>query len=130
MIRQQRQVFQDQRVPAIPGLQPLAVANVVIMRTPRRLVAVDMETGKRIWHFPWFEAPEDETLPNNQLRLDQRMPNPYALELNQRVWDDAPYGQMSSDGQQVFLLWKLASNFEQMSTRSSSFRTAGARRIG
>ncbi len=49
------------------------------------------------------------------------MPNPYALELNQRVWDDAPYGQMSSDGQQVFLLWKLASDLEQMSTRVLPF---------
>ena len=60
-------------------------------------------------------------MPDSQLRPDQRMPNPYALELNQRVWDDAPYGQMSSDGRQVFLLWKLASNLEQMSTRVLPF---------
>ena len=52
MIRQQRDMFRDQGVPAIPTLQPLAVSNVVIVRTPRRLVAVDMDSGKRIWEFP------------------------------------------------------------------------------
>ena len=58
-----------------------------------------------------------------------RLPDPYALELNQRVWDDAPYGQMSSDGQQVFLLWKLASDLQQMSTRVLPFGRQSARRI-
>ncbi|MHB0956158.1 MAG: outer membrane protein assembly factor BamB family protein [Pirellulaceae bacterium] len=121
IIRQQHEMFQDQGIPALPGLQPLAVDDVVIMRTPRRLVAVDMETGKRIWNFPWFEDPQEEVAQSEPLSGDRRLPNPYAIELNQRVWDDAPYGQMSSDGQQVFLLWKLASDFEQMSARVLPF---------
>ncbi|MHB8970379.1 MAG: outer membrane protein assembly factor BamB family protein [Pirellulaceae bacterium] len=121
MIRQQHEMFQEQGIPAIPGLQPLAVANIVIMRTPRCLVAVDLETGKRIWNFPWFEVPDEESLKNDLFNPGRRQPNPQALELNQRVWDDAPYGQMSSDGQQVFLLWKLASDLEQMSMRAMPF---------
>ena len=121
MIRQQRDMFRDQGIPAIPTLQPLAVSNVVIVRTPRRLVAVDMDSGKRIWEFPWFEDTDEDSLQNDQFRPDGRLPDPYAMELNQRVWDDAPYGQMSSDGQQVFLLWRLSSDLQQMSTRVLPF---------
>jgi outer membrane protein assembly factor BamB len=121
IIRQQHEMFQEQGISAIPGLQPLAVANIVIMRTPRCLVAVDLETGKRIWNFPWFEGPDEESLQSDQFGPDRRLPNPQAIELNQRVWDDAPYGQMSSDGQQVFLLWKLASDLERVSMRVLPF---------
>ncbi len=65
MIRQQRDMFRDQGVPAIPTLQPLAVSNVIIVRTPRRLVAIDMDSGKRIWEFPWFEDSDEDSLQND-----------------------------------------------------------------
>lgn len=116
-IAQQRNSFRDQGIPAIPTLQPLVVSDVVVIRTPRQLMAVDMQSGKRIWHFPWFEETEEDPLPSDQFRPDGRVPDPYALELTQRVWDDAPYGQISSDGQQVFLLWRLTSNLQELSTR-------------
>jgi len=98
--------FWDQGVPALCSMHPLAVADVILMRTPRRLIAVDFATGKRIWEFPWFESsgqsgsgPAGATR-NISIASRQR-------ELNQRVWDDAAYGQMSSDGQRVFFLWQL-----------------------
>ena len=91
MIRQQWEAYENQGVAAIPGLQPLAVANVVLMREPQRLVAVDLETGKRIWNFPWFESSEEEPPQQiDQFRSDRRQTNPFSLELQQRVWDDAP----------------------------------------
>ena len=34
---------------ALPSLMPLAVDDIVVMRTPQRLAAVDFKTGKRIW---------------------------------------------------------------------------------
>jgi outer membrane protein assembly factor BamB len=117
LIQQQREMFRDQGVPALPSLQPLAVGNDILMRTPRRLVAVDLETGKRVWEFPWFEPPEEELGTGEVIRLDLRMPDPYTLELQQRVWDDAPFGQMSSDGDRVFLLWRLAPTWQSAATR-------------
>ncbi len=37
------------------------------------------------------------------------------MELSNRIWDDAPYGQLSSDGEQIFALWGLPSNTAQRS---------------
>jgi hypothetical protein len=48
--------YSAQGVASIPSLQPLAVDNVVLMRTPDRLLAVDFPTGKRVWVFPWDEG--------------------------------------------------------------------------
>ena len=42
---------------AIPTLHPLAVGDVLLMRTLRKLLAVDFATGKRLWEAP----PDDET---------------------------------------------------------------------
>ena len=52
MIRQGSKQYQEQGVPVIPTLNPLAVDDVIVMRSPRRLIGVDFETGKRIWEFP------------------------------------------------------------------------------
>lgn len=117
MIGQQLRQYLDQGVPALPGLHPLALAEVVVMRTPRRLIAVDLETGKRIWEFPWFEAPDEVALQNDRIRPDRQFADPQTLELSRRVWDDAPYGQMSSDGRHVFLLWGLGADARQPSVR-------------
>ncbi|MBM4094308.1 MAG: hypothetical protein FJ276_33605, partial [Planctomycetes bacterium] len=113
LIRQQRQVFVDQGIPTLPGLHPLAVSHMVLMRTPRRLIAVDLETGKRTWDFPWMEAPDEESLHQDRVRPLRHDQDPRVIELQQRVWDDAPYGQMSSDGRYVFLLWGLTANTGQ-----------------
>ena len=113
MIRQRQAQYRDQGIPVLPSLHPLAVSNVILMRSPRMLLAVDIETGKRIWNFPWFDDPDGESLENDRIRPDQRVPNPQTMELNRRVWDDAPYGQMSSDGNQVFLIWGLSSDTQQ-----------------
>ena len=43
------------------------------------------------------------------------------LELNRRIWDDAPYGQMSSDGEQVFILWGLVPSTSQPSVLVQQF---------
>jgi hypothetical protein len=54
---------------AIPTLRPLAVDDVLLMRTLRELLAVDFATGKRLWQAP----PNDETkfLPNSRGQDDQ-----------------------------------------------------------
>ena len=95
----------DQNLPAIPALQPLAIGDSILMRTNERLVSVDFETGKIVWEFPWFESEQQKTQRSvsgaggakNTANLRQH-------ELQQKMWEDAAYGQVSSDGESAFLL--------------------------
>ena len=92
---------------ALPSLQPLAVNDVVLMRTPDKLLAVDFKNGKRIWEYPWSN---DSSFPSSQQAEVRTRPDstpPRHNELTQRLWEDAPYGQLSSDGQAVYLLHEL-----------------------
>jgi len=87
----------------IPALQPLAVKDYVLARTPDRLLGIDLKTGKRIWVSWWEEA---ET--KNTVLTPQQAANPQATErenkLQQRIWDDGLFGQLSSDGEQVYVV--------------------------
>jgi outer membrane protein assembly factor BamB len=92
---------------APPSWLPLRVGNQLLMRTTERLVGVDFVTGKRVWEYPWFET--TQKVESSQTDFDG-MPDDetgYAL-LKQRVWNDIPYGRISSDGERVFLLGDLA----------------------
>ncbi len=95
----------DQELPLIPALHPLAVGDYVLMRTIDGLFGVDVDTGKRIWPFPWYQ--EDESLVTFDSGAAQRGSLPQQMaqrqqRLQQRIWHDLPQGQLSSDGQLVF----------------------------
>ncbi|MBM3998880.1 MAG: hypothetical protein FJ297_04940 [Planctomycetes bacterium] len=92
----------------IPSLQPLAVRQTILMRTPRRLMAVDLDSGKRIWEFPWDDGPDELAGRSLDLPLARGGGNPRMLELGERLWRDAAYGQISSDGELVYLLHDLS----------------------
>jgi outer membrane protein assembly factor BamB len=88
----------------VPSLHPLAVDDVVLMRTPERLLALDFESGKRIWEYPWWDlsyqrVPAIGRAGMRSVELSNRRD-----QLMQRLWYDAPYGQVSSDGESVFLI--------------------------
>ena len=51
-LRQIRQTYHEQGASDAPCLHPLAVDNVVLMRTLRNLLAVDFLSGKRLWEVP------------------------------------------------------------------------------
>lgn len=95
--------YEKQRLAAITTLQPLAVADTIIMRNAGiadRVVALDFNTGKRIWEFPpMSEEPEVPTTNDvvNQNRTQKAI-------LGQRVWEDAVFGQITSDGERVFIV--------------------------
>ena len=106
-----KQAFADQNLSALPGLHPLIVndgkRDIVLFRTAVNLLAADFATGKRIW-----EVPVDET-DDNPLNLD---PNGQAANqqqmfqaLEERLWDDAAYGTLSSDGANVYAIEDLTS---------------------
>lgn len=93
--------------PPPPSWQPIVVGNQLLMRTTERMVAVDFETGKLIWEYPWATTADaaNETL----VEVD-RLGNAEAARelLVQRVWNDLPYGRISSDGKRVYMLNDLA----------------------
>ena len=81
---------------ASPSVQPLLVGNLVLLRTPLRLLAVDWTSGREVWRYPWRPAVE-KPLPG-PLGMDP------SVKIQQRREDDVPWGQLSSDGRRVYLL--------------------------
>lgn len=109
-----------------PSWMPLRVGDQLLMRTTERLVGVDHRTGKRVWTYPWQlgrEAPKEELPPiNGIMQKPQRPPL-----VSQRVWNDLPYGQMSSDGERVYLLDQLG-QLESMAM-NAMLNMRGIRRV-
>ncbi|MEM1225228.1 MAG: PQQ-binding-like beta-propeller repeat protein [Planctomycetota bacterium] len=85
-----------------PSWTPLRVGDQLLMRTTQRLLGVDYRSGKRVWQYPWF-SPPDPKFSGDDEDADPIQRDPADL-LAQRVWNDSPFGQLSSDGQRVFML--------------------------
>ncbi|MGD9636379.1 MAG: PQQ-binding-like beta-propeller repeat protein, partial [Pirellulales bacterium] len=104
-LAERRELAEQQGVVAIPAARPIATGNVVLMRTPQNVVAIDWQTGKRIW-----ESREEETAAREQYLSDftsgsnadelSLMSHP----LEQRVWDDTLTMSLSSDGERAYAL--------------------------
>lgn len=105
LVARLRRTYVDRNVSALPALHPLVVDDTVLMRTSRNLLAVDFETGKRLWEVPvddsfdQFADIGDSSRPQNSLQ--------YLSLLDQRMWDDLTYGTLSSDGRLVFSIEDL-----------------------
>ncbi len=87
-----------------PSWMPLLVGDQLIMRTTERVVGVDYRTGKRIWTYPWFSPEFNEERASFQETADSDGPGDL---LSQRVWNDLPYGQMTTDGERVYIVDNL-----------------------
>lgn len=97
----------EQGIAALPSVHPLAVGGVVLMRTPERLLAIDFETGKRVWEYPWWSASYDNVSLSNRSNTGGDELTARRERLLQRLWQDSPYGQLSSDGNSVYMLDEL-----------------------
>lgn len=107
----------ERRDPILPALHALAVQDFVLMRTPKRLVGLDFRSGKRVWEYPYGDvATDDISISNRPGRGDNEL-QARRDRLSQRMWQDAPYGQVSSDGKSVFMLDDL----RQVSTATPNF---------
>src|SRR3569623_3201223 len=107
---QQAQLEQGGRL--TPGFHPLAVNGYVFMRSVTCLEAIDFRSGKRIWNGP-IEKQVDELLRQGGAPAAGQQASSFANWLEQRVWDDAPYGTLSSDGQRVDGVEDLAGNMRE-----------------
>ena len=94
-----------QDIPLLPASHPLAVAGTVLMHTPMGLLAVDFETGKRIW---WVPSPRQspsavsETDTDNVMGAMDVMADAQRQRAIEAVFDDATSGTLASDGRLVF----------------------------
>ncbi|HBJ39027.1 MAG TPA: hypothetical protein DDZ51_30630, partial [Planctomycetaceae bacterium] len=91
---------------APPSWMPLKVGDQVLMRSTERLYGLDFRTGKLVWQYPWFDNVV-EAKSTDQESMLMEVENGQTL-LKQRVWNDLPYGRITSDGKRVFLLADLA----------------------
>jgi outer membrane protein assembly factor BamB len=82
-------------------LSPLIVGDWVICRNVDGLIGVDRRTGRRVWKFPADDLATDQSpvaMGRNKGIDSQKQ------FVRQRIWDDAPYGQISSDGRAIYVV--------------------------
>lgn len=89
-----------------PSWQPIKVGSQLLIRTTERLMAIDFETGKFVWEYPWSNGPTSED--DKAVRVEQLGNIDEAEQLLvQKIWNDLPYGRVTSDGKRVYLLEDL-----------------------
>jgi len=91
--------------PALPALAPIAVRDTVLMRTTRNLLALDSQTGKRLWEVP-VDDPLATLFDATQNTPFRRLPQ-IEISVRLRMWSDATFGKLSSDGERVFAVEDL-----------------------
>ena len=88
---------------ALPSMHPLAVADVVLMRTAFALQAVDFETGKLVWKYADRRRIAGTVSAGRRLAAARATDVQQLLRgLDQRMWEDATYGTLASDGERVY----------------------------
>ncbi len=91
---------------APPSWTPLLIGDYVLMKSTERLLGVDFNTGKLVWEYPWTSPSptHDETGLTFDMLADD---GDRSDLLMQRIWNDQPYGQITSDGERVYQLHDL-----------------------
>lgn len=116
----------EQSVPLLPTLHPLAVADVLLMRTAKNLQAVDFASGKRLWEVPEEDVAESTPgVPSIDAQTRQSL---MISGTGQRLWGDLTYGTLSSDGRLVFSVEDLDTT--SMGGGASVLRLGGVIRVG
>jgi outer membrane protein assembly factor BamB len=90
-----RRELADQGITLFPAGNPLAVDGTLLVHTPLGLLAVDFDTGKRIWMQPGNVAGR---------ATGDEPPGGGQQEPLARGFDDATSGNLSSDGRLVFVV--------------------------
>lgn len=92
-----RATMAEQQIPLLPACQPLAVQGRIFVHSSLGLLAVDFETGKRVWmQSGAFGAADDPHFEEESPGIDQQQ------RVDDRVFEDATTGSISSDGKLVF----------------------------
>ncbi len=98
LLEDRRKSFADRELPLLPAGIPLAVDGLILVHTPLGLLAVDFDTGKRMWMQPGAAAALPDTAGADDAS-DATLQRSLA-----RSFDDATSGTVSSDGRLVFVV--------------------------
>ena len=102
-IARQRTELIERGQPVLPAMHPLVVGDTLLMRTVGSLLAVDLTTGKRLWQSAVEEEPEPVPTASGRSTPEVQKQQMLLLSgVSQRVFSDAIYGTLSSDGLRVF----------------------------
>ena len=114
-VEQTRRANLDRGIAMPPGFHPLVVDDVVLMRTYKNLLALDFTSGKRLWEVPADDS-QDNSTASGDVDSNMQMSLLAAL-LSQRLWNDATFGTLSSDGWLVFCVEDLGQSLGVKSVR-------------
>lgn len=133
-VTQQLRGIRDRGEPVIAALQPLVVQDYAIVRMPdnNKLVGFNLKKqGKREWVFPpGDENPALEAARKSMAANRQQTLNLREQELRQRVFEDQAFGQVSSDGRQVYVIDELGyAAAGQNALANQVFVLGGGRRV-
>ncbi len=84
-----------------PGREPWKIGDVLLMRTLTNLLAVDLRSGKRLWEVP-VDDPLESLVDSPGDAASEASTPQRAAGLAVRLWGDATFGTISSDGRLVF----------------------------
>lgn len=106
ILRDVERGFREQPAPAamLSVLHPLAIGDDVIMRLPDRVIALDFETGKAKWEYPWDDTARSIGQSLDAHRNQTNEKDKRRRDLTRKIWEDAAQGQLASDGEQLYFL--------------------------
>jgi len=98
-LEQHRRAMAEKEVPLLPAGQPLAASGRLIVHSMLGLLAVDFETGKRVWLQSGPYESGDDPFASDGTAADGEQ-----LRSSERAFDDLTCGMLSSDGRLVFAI--------------------------
>lgn len=104
LLEKRRKIFADRDMPLLPAGKPLAIDGLIVLHTPMGLLAVDFESGKRVWLQTggaaalWADG--RDAADANMDGIEDAEPEENGSM--QSVFGDATSGTLSSNGQLVF----------------------------
>lgn len=132
-IRRLSKSSEAKNLAVIPTVNAITLKGTVIMRTPEHVFGINLDSGERVWHYPWdsplaFGSKKTPKLKsdispdadNANLRDDATT----QAELRTRLLKDQIYGRISSNGKSVFFIEKgisvrrFANEFSQPRSRT------------
>jgi len=97
----------NQRQSRLPSCSPIVVGDVVVLRLGDRTIALNFETDELLWEVDHDDALRHITDHASKKRKEEK--NDYLkVGIERRLWDNATYGGVSSDGTRVYCVEDLS----------------------
>ena len=129
LLEARRRLAADQEIALLPAGTPLAIDGTILLHTTMGLLAVDFETGKRIWLQTGAGAAPLAAAPGEVGELEGADGAGDAGSLSS-VFDDATSGTMASDGRLVFVVESHPDSRSSQPAVAMNFRPGGLQATG